>query len=477
MESQQDMQVRRAYSEPGTKSSHLRLSTEFLSRASFKIPVSVWVFVDSLIAVFSMSLAYEWSPQAGEFKVTPTEWVAFAGAVVLAGLVRGVYERITTINGWRLFSMHLQRAVLAGLFLGIVLNVIIFGQHGHLTGRWVLALAAFIFFLVSFFPRFVLVKVLASYPIRVLFVGDDSLSSALFKRLEQEQPQYKLVGSCTSQPEEGKEYLGGIEDVAKVCREEKIDEIVIGNKSTNNPEILKQCFHTAPLGCKLLDECSFCEEVFNQVPVDHIDDSWFFSSRINMSRRFGLLLKRLVDIIFALTGIVVLSPVFVLIWLVIRLTSWGPALYKQKRCGQYGTLFTIYKFRTMVMDAESKGEQWTTKGDPRITPVGYFLRKTRLDEVPQLLNVLKGNMSLVGPRPERPELAKRIEKEVPYFSLRLWARPGLTGLAQVRYRYGASIEDARAKLQYDLYYIKNWSPFLDIQIFCRTFMTMMKGAQ
>jgi len=129
------------------------------------------------------------------------------------------------------------------------------------------------------------------------------------------------------------------------------------------------------------------------------------------------------------------------------------------------------------MDAESNGAQWAKRGDNRITPVGYFLRMLRLDEIPQFWNILKGDMSFVGPRPERPELVSEIEKEVPFFSFRHWAKPGLTGLAQIRYRYGASIDDAKEKLQHDLYYIKNWSLLLDFQIILRTLSAIMKGSR
>jgi exopolysaccharide biosynthesis polyprenyl glycosylphosphotransferase len=162
------------------------------------------------------------------------------------------------------------------------------------------------------------------------------------------------------------------------------------------------------------------------------------------------------------------SPIILITAIMIKLDSEGSILFTQTRTGQYGESFTIYKFRSMKIDAEANGAKWAEKNDPRITKVGNFIRKTRIDEIPQLWNVLIGDMSFIGPRPERPEFDGQLEKKIPYYRLRYLVKPGLTGWAQVNYNYAASIEDTKEKIMYDLYYIKNYSFLLDMRIILRT---------
>jgi exopolysaccharide biosynthesis polyprenyl glycosylphosphotransferase len=175
-------------------------------------------------------------------------------------------------------------------------------------------------------------------------------------------------------------------------------------------------------------------------------------------------------------GLSLMAPVFALIALAIRLNSKGQVFYRQERVGENGKVFTLYKFRTMVEDAEQhSGPAWASKDDPRITRVGFWLRKCRIDELPQLINVLRGEMSFVGPRPERPCFIEQLQARIPYYAQRHTVKPGITGWAQVRYRYGATVEDALEKLQYDLYYIKNLSIFLDLVIMVETFRVVLFG--
>jgi exopolysaccharide biosynthesis polyprenyl glycosylphosphotransferase len=186
-------------------------------------------------------------------------------------------------------------------------------------------------------------------------------------------------------------------------------------------------------------------------------------------------IKRLADIFLAVVGLVILSPVFPLLGLAIRLDSPGPILYRQIRCGKAGKPFSIIKLRTMKIDAEEDGKaRWATERDPRITRVGFYLRKTRLDELPQLLNMLKGEMSFIGPRPERPEFVKELQEAIPFYRTRLMVKPGLTGWAQVHYDYGNSVEDALVKLQYDFYYMRHWSLLMDLYIIFRTIGVVLK---
>jgi exopolysaccharide biosynthesis polyprenyl glycosylphosphotransferase len=188
------------------------------------------------------------------------------------------------------------------------------------------------------------------------------------------------------------------------------------------------------------------------------------------------LYKRVIDVVFSIAGLILTAPLLPMIALMIKIDSRGPLFLKQIRVGEMEKKFLLYKFRSMRSDAEKEcGAVWATKDDPRITRVGKFLRKTRIDELPQLFNVLKGDMSLVGPRPERPEFIVKLKKHIPYYSERHFVKPGVTGWAQIRYPYGASVEDAIEKLRYDLYYIKNISLFLDTQIILETAKVMLLG--
>jgi lipopolysaccharide/colanic/teichoic acid biosynthesis glycosyltransferase len=159
----------------------------------------------------------------------------------------------------------------------------------------------------------------------------------------------------------------------------------------------------------------------------------------------------------------------------VRLSGPGPVFYGQMRVGRHGRLFRLYKFRSMRPDAEDNGARWAVKGDPRITPLGYVLRYTHVDELPQLWNIIKGEMSFIGPRPERPEFVTQLDKAIPFYDLRHLIKPGITGWAQVNYRYGSSVEDTRHKLAFDLYYVKNRSPFLDAQILLKTVLMVFRG--
>jgi len=188
----------------------------------------------------------------------------------------------------------------------------------------------------------------------------------------------------------------------------------------------------------------------------------------------ALRIKRAVDIVGALALITASFPIMLLSAIATKIVSPGPVLFSQTRVGTNGAHFTIYKFRTMHLHAEKSGAQWASKEDNRLIPLGSFFRKTRIDELPQCWNILKGEMSIVGPRPERPEFTETLTKDIPYYDLRHVVKPGLTGWAQVSYPYGASTEDALKKLQYDLYYIKNYSLLLDLNILLRTVLVTLR---
>jgi exopolysaccharide biosynthesis polyprenyl glycosylphosphotransferase len=218
------------------------------------------------------------------------------------------------------------------------------------------------------------------------------------------------------------------------------------------------------------------EAMTGKVPIESIRLGWLLFSSGYFASRFFLIYKRAASVMVSIIGLLLTAPLIPFAVLVIKLTSPGPVLYQQKRVGRGGEVFYCYKIRTMKADAEADtGPTWALDDDPRITKVGKFMRQMRIDEIPQLWNVLKGDMSLVGPRPERPEFVEGLSREIPYYYLRHSIRPGITGWAQIRYRYGNSVDDAKEKLRYDLFYIKNMSAGLDLLIFFNTIKIILLG--
>jgi exopolysaccharide biosynthesis polyprenyl glycosylphosphotransferase len=221
----------------------------------------------------------------------------------------------------------------------------------------------------------------------------------------------------------------------------------------------------------------FYETLWHKLPSSLLEDKWLaFSPGFHLMPGYlNMNLKRFADVILTGVLLVLVSPLMLLAALAIKLESPGLVFYSQLRSGLYGKPFKVYKFRSMYQDAEKRGAQWATQRDPRITRVGYWLRVMRIDELPQIWNVLCGEMSLIGPRPERPEFDVKLKEAIPYYEVRYLVKPGITGWAQVMYPYGASVEDAYEKLAYDLYYIKNYSFWLDIAIAFKTIRVVLLG--
>ena len=221
---------------------------------------------------------------------------------------------------------------------------------------------------------------------------------------------------------------------------------------------------------------SLCEEIYQFVPLELVSPNWLLNASDAPQMLYIKKVKRAFDIIISLIGLVFLGPIMLLGMLGVKLSSKGPVFYRQTRVGRFGKNFEVLKLRSMRTDAEKDGAQWSAAGnDPRSTPIGKILRRYRIDEIPQLINVLRGEMSFVGPRPERPEFVEKLAEDIPYFHERLLCQPGITGWAQVNYPYGATTEDARRKLEYDLYYLKHMSVFLDAFILLDTFSIILRG--
>jgi sugar transferase (PEP-CTERM system associated) len=292
----------------------------------------------------------------------------------------------------------------------------------------------------------------------------------------------EIVGFVDADPQRVGETLfnpgiiGTIADIPRIARERAVDRVVLSLADARGRLPMDML-----LGIRLNEGVRFdhlasvYEEYTGKIAVENLRPSWFIFSEGFNKTRVLLVTKRAIDLVVGALAAIIAFPVALLVAAAIKLTSPGPVLYHQQRVGRQGRIFTVHKFRSMGVDAEAAtGAVWATPGaDPRVTRIGRYLRRLRLDELPQLWNVLTGDMSLVGPRPERPEFVRNLTIEIPFYGQRHVVKPGLTGWAQVRYTYGATTEDAMQKLQYDLFYIKNLSVALDLYIMLSTVKTIL----
>lgn len=314
---------------------------------------------------------------------------------------------------------------------------------------------------------------------RALYVGPSSAGKQIDAEIRKNPDSaYEVIGFIDSRDQNPSHSPMRMPDddlnLQKLVHDYRVTSIILSVTQPLPEETLKAISDCSELGCELISTSRLYERVAGRIPVQHITHGWFVSELETSDRAAYRVGKRSLDVGLSLFGLLVTALLFPLLALVIKLDSPGPIFYSQIRSGKNGRPFRIYKFRTMVQGAEAHGAVWAKVNDTRITKVGEFLRKTRLDELPQLYNVLIGEMSLVGPRPERPEFIEQLAKEIPFFNKRQMLLPGLTGWAQINYPYGASTEDALQKLQYDLYYLKNRSMFLDLEILLRTVSVVIK---
>jgi sugar transferase (PEP-CTERM system associated) len=266
----------------------------------------------------------------------------------------------------------------------------------------------------------------------------------------------------------------------EVVHKQKVHRVIVATPDRRGTIPMRELLDLRMQGVKIEEATTWLEKISGKIEVENLYPSWLvFGEGFRRSTTF-IAIRRAISIVISLIGLVLTLPLLPFIVLAIRLDSKGPVFYTQTRVGKGGRLFNVVKFRTMRQDAEAEnGPQWAGDKDPRVTHVGKFLRASRLDEIPQLWCVLKGDMAFVGPRPERPEFIEWLSKEIPYYGVRHMVRPGVTGWAQVKYKYGSTVQDAREKLQYDLFYIKNASIGLDLLIMFQTVKTVLlrRGAQ
>ena len=269
--------------------------------------------------------------------------------------------------------------------------------------------------------------------------------------------------------------VGAVADIPAIVRESRVDRVVVSLADARGKLPMNDLLRMKLTeGVRFDHLASVYEEYTGKIAIENLRPSWLIFSEGFRRHRGVEALKRLLDMTCAAIGLLLLAPILAIVAAAVKLSSSGPVLYSQRRVGLDGETFTLYKFRSMRQDAEAgTGPVWATAGDPRVTPVGRFMRRTRLDELPQLWNVLRGDMSIVGPRPERPEFVNGLTVEIPFYSQRHAVRPGVTGWAQVRHTYAASVEDSLQKLQYDLYYIKHMSISFDLFIVFETLKTVL----
>lgn len=322
---------------------------------------------------------------------------------------------------------------------------------------------------------------------KLLFLGMSSVVREIVARLA-DRPELGFVamGYLESGAAPGADEVGGLpllgqpEEVESIVRTRKPDRVVVGMSQRREKLPVFQLLNLRFDGIAIEDAATTYENVFSRVSTRDLRPSQLIFQAGFGPKPWSVSLQTIYSLIIALVGIILTLPIVLIVYVLVKISSPGPALFRQRRTGRQGTSFMVFKFRSMYVDAEATtGAVWATKDDPRITPIGRWLRKLRLDELPQLFNVLRGEMSIVGPRPERPEFVSVLAEKIPFYSQRHCIKPGITGWAQINHKYGDTVEDSVIKLEYDLYYIKNLTPAFDAYIIFHTLKVMLlsRGAQ
>lgn len=262
--------------------------------------------------------------------------------------------------------------------------------------------------------------------------------------------------------------VSDILQLKEIIKEGGVSSVVFPRFFDRGEKIVQQIFNHLPLNLNYIAFADFYENLAKKVPVDAVNEAWFLENISRPGKKLENLLKKVFDVLFSAIGLAITAILLIFIAPAIKIDSSGPIFYSQKRVGRGGKVFKLYKLRTMMKNAEDNGPQWASSEDPRTTRLGRVLRKLHIDEFPQFFHILKGDISFVGPRPERPEFVAQLEKEIPYYEIRHVIKPGFTGWAQINYTYTSSVEEAKEKFKYDLYYIKNRNLFMDLGIILKT---------
>ncbi|MBS2028815.1 MAG: TIGR03013 family PEP-CTERM/XrtA system glycosyltransferase [Deltaproteobacteria bacterium] len=436
-------------------------------------PRKVGLFALELMALFSAALAGEGllaGPAAMHTRAGLALAIGVTGLVQVALYAGDLYD-LGVAQRDRETGTRLLRA--GGLALAFVAPLLAHVLHGAPRGTALGAAAGAVFGAVA--VRYALWIVLA-HPSRVLIVGSGPRAQELARSIQKDgEGTCELLGFVDDGDPEGAppNVLRG--DVAEVAARLRADAVVVASGDARRGLPADALLRCRLDGRNVLEGARFAERVLRRLPVNQLRQSDLIYAEELRPSRVRAFVKRALDLISAGTLALLAAPVMLVVAAAVKLDSKGPLFYSQERVGLGGKVFQITKFRTMRVDAEAAGAQWAQKNDPRVTRVGKWLRLCRLDELPQLFSVLRGDMTLVGPRPERPVFVNQLKDVIPFYGLREAVKPGVTGWAQIRYPYGASVEDARNKLEYDLYYIKNGSAFLDITILFHTVRHVLLG--
>ena len=426
-------------------------------------------------AVFFAKYIERWLPGVS----LPDELLWLKGSIYASvGVVCFYFQDLYNWKYWRRTSELTSSILLGGGLALIVLALIYYIIPTVGLERNVLLGALFITLAASFAIRAVYLKFrfIDRRGTRVVVLGDGDNAKFLFREIRAGGYPVTLEGYIgRNNWDLASRCLGDVSDMHRVIKEIEPDLLVVAPDGWRGTLPIDDLLHIKLTSCDVIDAPSFYERVTGRILVEEIRPSSIIFTRGFLSSPVQDALKRGFDIFFALLGIVTTLPIMALTALAIRLDSPGPIFYLQQRVGKDGRDFNLIKFRSMRQDAEKKGPQWASQNDPRVTRVGRVIRKLRIDELPQFINVLKNDMSFVGPRPERRYFVDQLEKVIPYYALRLHAKPGITGWAQINYPYGDTIEDAKEKLKYELFYIKHRSLWLDLVIIFKTIKVAIKG--
>ena len=383
------------------------------------------------------------------------------------------------------YKNFLRRMFFAGLLASPLLGVLFYLLPQYMFGRGVFLICLLSVLLLCSAWRSLFRLVVGGRTTtknRLLFVGHGASCRSMVELLLQQTTDYEIVGRITVDGEQKNSrcplrLLGRVDDLITVARQTGARMVVLDHEVLRQNSLIGIMLKSRLSGISIITVSDFFEIAALKIPPREVEHDWlhFVRGLNNYADEYRVKLKYLGDIMVSVFLLLLLWPLMLLIGLAVKIDTPGKILYRQQRVGRNGRIFEILKFRSMRENMERNGAVWATENDDRITRVGHYIRACRLDELPQLFNVLKGDMSLIGPRPERPEFTKILEKELPCYGLRHVIRPGITGWAQVRYRYGASVEDSLRKLEYDLYYVKNFSFLLDIKICLKTIGTVFMG--
>jgi len=441
----------------------------------------------ALIASYYMGVSLRFSENILNQRFSDYMWHALVFTIVMQmSLVAfSAYQRQPEQS-----ASALAARIGASMMLGmLVLSLTFYIAPMFFLGRGAFALAVLVSFVVVMTIRLIFIRIANAYDLRLRIVILGAGRTAGLVRLAEARGELKGVNLVCYMPMPGDhEAEGGISMVrtpgalVKYVAKNQIDSIVLAMDERREGVPVHELLDCKMGGVEVLDLLTFFERHTNKIRLDIMQPSWLFLSEGFEINNFRRMWKRVFDVICVLLLLPVVLPVAAIAAIAILIDSRGRegVIYSQTRVSENGRLFQIYKFRSMVVEAEKDGiARWAAKDDVRITRVGMVLRKFRLDELPQLYNVLTGDMSFVGPRPERPEFVEKLSEKIPYYNERHRVKPGLSGWAQIRYPYGASEEDGLEKLQYDLYYVKNCSIFLDILVLLQTAEVVLlgKGAQ